>query len=525
MKKTFSRSLVGAAVLLACGQAYAATVSVTPTFSSVERNASDAAANGASSVALPTATVTPSGTGYVDGDIVTVSVSGATLRLASVGVVDTSKITCTDTGGGAAPMELLLKSVTGGTITYQVTRLVTATPLSQVRCAVSGLQVLASSLTSANVVTFNWSAATAAGVAHDVLRSFSDEGSPASAISLHYADTQFAATGVSTNAARILPLGSSTSYAAQQRFASTSTAAATAATTQDFSINFTSNGTLPGQSLLSTAGSTLTATYTGDFSFLDNNGNGCTAADLTTGWARAAVTAGGGTLSINSACTVLTTTGAGDRNETIRFSVANTSGDGIIAAGFSSSIGAKTLPAQTLAVVGTWTAADNTVLGSARPSSSTTPSFTVNAFTTEIPYMPYGSGISRIVYITNRSSTAPVSFSAVNEAGTSCAASRFPAVSARGGAAVTLLSTAIDQGIEACYGAGFTGKVRITVTLNITPQSTDSLATTLSTGATSVGASTSLSGAITRARAAADVYSAYNVNGNRVTVINESNGR
>jgi hypothetical protein len=59
---------------------------------------------------------------------------------------------------------------------------------------------------------------------------------------------------------------------------------------------------------------------------------------------------------------------------------------------------------------------------------------------------------------------------------------------------VTQLSSAIDVGITGCYGASYSGKVSFLVT-----------STSLASGT--------------------ELYTAYNVNGNRLTVVNTSNGR
>jgi len=475
-------------------------------------------------------------------------------------------------------MTLTLTGVSANSITYNVTRNVPATALANIRCTLAGYQMLASSLVTPTVTRVNWSQSSS-GIVVDTLR-WQDAGSPSSAKTVHYADTQFEADGAASNARLIRALGSSTSYGAQQRWVDTSSANATtgttngtadntAATSAAFTVAATSTGATLGvvgvtTSTINAAAATLTITYTGDFSFLDNDGNGCTVGDLTTGWARLAL-GGGGTASINSACTVITTTGVGDRTDTLTFSVANTSGDsGLTASNNSSLIGAKAINAQSISTLATWSDATG-VLGTARPIVYPL-SMSLNAWSNDIPYMPYGPGISRILYITNRSSTAGVAISAVNEAGVSCPSTSFPAVSARG-SSVTSISAAADAGVASCYGADYNGKVRFTVTVNVSPQTRDTIrlnvaSTNAVTGtyaatvssctvlaattatcvkAATVGAGLDLAASVTqsagnvalggqngtvdRQRSVIDIYSAYNVNGNRVTVINPSNGR
>ena len=117
--------------------------------------------------------------------------------------------------------------------------------------------------------------------------------------------------------------------------------------------------------------------------------------------------------------------------------------------------------------------------------------WTLNGFQAFVPYMPFGATISQILYVTNKSTQAgAVTVDAYNEAGTTCSFSAGTAAAS----AVTQLSTALVNGITACYGANYSGKVSFNV-------------------------SAPIPGAL------AEVYSAYNVNGNRLTVINNSNGK
>jgi hypothetical protein len=118
--------------------------------------------------------------------------------------------------------------------------------------------------------------------------------------------------------------------------------------------------------------------------------------------------------------------------------------------------------------------------------------WTLNGFQAFVAYMPFGPTISQILYLTNKS-TLPgnITIDAYNEAGTKCSA--IAAGTSQPGA-VLQLSTALFNGITNCYGASYAGKVSFNVTANI-PASL------------------------------AELYSAYNVNGNRLTVINNSNGK
>jgi len=552
MKKTLSQALVGSVVLLACGRVDAATVALAGAnvYSSVEGNAAAALVNGAASVSLRTMAVTVAGSGYVDGDVVTITFGGGgELRLGSVGTVATSYAAANDVAnggkevvsckpaGGATQFKLNLKAVTSTSIQYTVSDRVTGALAANTVCTMPVYDMLASSLTSAKTITMNWSAATAAGVVHDVLTNA--EGNPALVASVHASRTQFAVDRVSSATTNIYVnpgLGYNgaftVAYGPRTTFM-TSAGAQTNSETFEYRNRVTGASALlaSAQNLLTAANSDFdseTAVYTGNFSFLDNNGNGCTAADLTSGWARASV-GGGGTMTISSDCSTLTVTGSPGRTDVITFSVNNTD---------TSANGSRSIPNQTIALTTTWKKGTTTV-GTASPSSSRRPSFSTLGFSAEIPYMPYGSGISRIIYLTNRSGVSGgVALEAYNDAGDYCPSTSFPAVTAVADG-VTLLSAAVDAGIAACFGSSFNGKSRIVVTSQVGANSTDSI-TLSGTGsaasgddpaAANIGASTALaleteaSGTITRSASNVEVYSAYNVNGNRITVINTSNGR
>jgi len=572
MKKLLSRSLIGAAVFVACGATHAATVTRTTNYSSIEANAAAAATNGAASVTLPALRFNLAGTGYVDGDIITVSFSGGSLRLGSVGTVDVQTVVCTgekEVGGAAAAANaftLTVKSVSANQVTYAVSGRdpavvvggrTTGVPLAATQCILKGpgaidFDMLASSLTAGSAVTVNWSAATASGVVHDTLTD--TEGNPATARTIHVADTQF---GMRTSTARPttqrilgrsdstlgLPAGflwantaptSAVTGASTGLRASTGWAASTSVTHRVTATDHLYNAAL-GVTQVGrlTTTDTVVITYTGNFGFLDNDNNGCTLSDLGRGNSTVAIAGGGGTFaSVAADCSSISTTGA-LRTEDLTFSVAQ---------GVLGTNGAKAIPVGTISASASFRAG-TTVLGSA--ALSTYASWTSDAQSADIAYMPYGAGISRIVYVTNNSVSSPVTITAVAENGTSCASTRFPAVTATAGR-VTLLSAAMDAGIEACLGAGYTGKVKFTVALNVpsaaqysvqigeqtlTPRDAAAADGTRAASATigaagNTGATIApVSGQISRINEPFEIYSAYNVNGNRITVTNSTNGR
>lgn len=631
MKKVIAWSL-GAATLVASHQGYAATAAVSArTLSSIEKNAADVATNSAAVITLGTITVTPGPTGYNDGDIVRVSFSGGTIRASSLGVTGATPSVILCKQGGTTVMTLSLTTVTGSGGVYTVARNAPGTLPSLTTCtvgltntatgAVSNVDVLKSSLLARTDVTFNWTAETAAGSVYDILRQ--GEGNLAQSLTVAVAATQFALNLSSANTSRVNSGGygwvrSARGYTVtgttltvtgreNAAIAETTTGVATLAAT--FNVRGTSTtasnsriNALPvgADNYVSTAGSNLTMTYRGDFSFLDNNQNGCSSTDLTNGQARVAAArtgAGNGapTLSISTDCSTLTTTGTVANTETavaetLTFTVGNYNTqdvdpcNGVTGPCFADSTSSqRPIAPQTIAVTGTLALSDGTSV--VRTGSQT---WSANAFSVQIPYMPYGSGISRIIYITNRSSEAQMRFSAVNEAGVSCAESNFPALTAPSGR-TTSAAAAVDAGIAACYGAGYTGKVVLSVIARgVAPQLGDTVlggvvrpyTKTLNDGASAIASSTligtadtsgvanndgftALSGTqgatngvgpaalaagttgaggsqgavgaaaymisddtvLSRRTSAIDVYSAYNVNGNRVQVINPSNGR
>jgi hypothetical protein len=553
MNNALTRALVGSAVLLACGQVNAATLTQGANkviYSSTQGNAAAAAANGAASVELQTLTVNVGGSGYTDTDVVTVTVGGAQLRQAAVGTVGGTTvgreiIECKS--GGNTQFKLNLKSVTGSKIEYTVSDRVNTPLAANTTCALPALDLLASSLTSTAAVTLNWSAATASGAVHDVMTD--GEGNPAQSAEIHYALTQFAVGcasnsggtrsstcasniantltsptgGTSADGVSFLPVGSTFLTAASSTTASNNSTQNNSAT---FFARITDDrtgwlGVANSQNLISGLDGSQAVTYTGDFSFLDNNSNGCTTTDFGSGFARFAVKQANVDVTTTSAtisadCKTITVTGTSNRTDELIFTVnATPTGNG-----------AKAIAEQTIVAATTFKKAGTTLAS----TSGSVGFISASGASYSVAYMPYGSGISRIIYATNRTSTpGQVLISARNEAGTSCSSTNFPRVTLPA-SGVALLSAAADEGVAKCFGAGFTGKVAFTITPWISggeQRDSVTLSIPLTTGSAKLGdnVATTATGVVSRATAKVDVYSAYNVNGNRVTVINTSNGR
>ena len=233
----------------------------------------------------------------------------------------------------------------------------------------------------------------------------------------------------------------------------------------------------------------VVASINGDFSFLDDDGTaGCSSSDIGGNNGRAAVVLGGGSLSINSACSVLTYT------ETSGV----TTGSRTIALGknslTSASIGANdkviTAP-QSFSGSIAFTYA-NSSSGSETDAVSSFGAWTLNGASINVGFMPYTEGTSRILNLTNRSSqTGAVTVSAINESGVACPAFSVGSIT---GNSIKNISADVDTGIRACYGATFAGRVALTVTANIPGSSSE-------------------------------LYSGYNRNGSLSTVVNNSNGK
>jgi len=188
------------------------------------------------------------------------------------------------------------------------------------------------------------------------------------------------------------------------------------------------------------------------FSFLDDDANGCTDADLTAGAGTASVDFG--TLSISTDCGTLTFTqsafigadsgASASSNRVITLTKATSSTGLQIADGSFSAAPVFTVSVST-------TATQSITAFSAG-------SFDLNGTVITVPYMPYGvSGtqeISQVYSLANTSATSgTVTAIARNQSGSLCSLGSVGVAAAR---SVTNLSTAINQGIAACYAGSST---------------------------------------------------------------------
>jgi len=247
----------------------------------------------------------------------------------------------------------------------------------------------------------------------------------------------------------------------------------------------------------------VTVTVLGDFSFLDDDGTaGCATNDIGGNFGVATELDSAGTLAISADCRSLTFTTSADQ----------ATGDITIALGKSQAASA-TAGTNTagVAVEKVLTAPQefsasvaftyyNTARGATTTASVTTTAneagnagkWDLNGASINVGFMPYTAGTSRILNLTNRSTqTGAVTVSAINESGVECPAF---SVGSIGATSILNISSAVDTGIRACYGASFEGRVALSLVANIPGTQ-------------------------------AELYSGYNRSGSLSTVVNTSNGK
>jgi len=545
---------IATAVATACGAASAATLSFVgtaagtdPRYVGTEKAAADVAADAGSVVTGPGLSFVLGSNSYQVGDNIALTFSGANIRSIS-GIKENGgtggTISCSPTaaGGNATGlMSLTYKSVTANVATLQVASVsgkVYSSNSDALTCSIDNntYSFEAQSFRTAGTVTVNYSATSAtSGFAYDTLEADYQTaaagavGNVKGARTIAVAVPQFIyPTATTRNPFTGALVASGTAQSAAVKTLASTLKAFTGGTTTDanytdyFTYTTRNEGSATG--MLSGTGSVkLTANYpltviTGDFSFLDDNADGvCTIGDLTQGAGTAVRddSLNNGTLTISSNCKTLTFThtSTADKDSALKLqfllggATKATLSTATTGTGGSLSTGKAMVNPNTLVATTTYyaDAAYTTPI-------TTLPAVTVGSWATaaasggtvNIPYLPYGTGISRVVYASNPSTTTDtvLTFTAKGDGITgTCSSANFSAVTVKAGA-VALLTSAIDAGIQACTGsAGFTGKVQVDV---------------ISTGV-------AIGGKSSAANAGVVVTSNYNVSGNRVNVINSSN--
>jgi len=153
------------------------------------------------------------------------------------------------------------------------------------------------------------------------------------------------------------------------------------------------------------------------------------------------------------------------------------------------------MTAQSFTATGNWNFTAGAGVTASKAIALNMGSFTQNGTRVFIPYMPRGAGISHVVTLANTSSTTgTATISGIRSDGAVCGPSNFGTV-ALAANRITSLSSAVVTGLNACGAStGDSQSFALTVTVNAPADNIE-------------------------------VYSMYNVNGNRVSVINSSNGR
>jgi hypothetical protein len=234
---------------------------------------------------------------------------------------------------------------------------------------------------------------------------------------------------------------------------------------------------------------TIVVEVSGDFSFADNDGNGCSLADLGVGAGQVAATATGdgtGVLTVAPDCQTVTWAYAPPQVAPFAELVTHTLTFGKTAPG-----GQPITAPQRFSGSVRYEYALGVAAGEESDSRLALGAWDVNGFLAFVPYMPYAAGISQIIYLTSRSAqSAAVTVDAYNQSSVSCSFSTGPIEGGR----VTILTGAVRAGLERCYGADFSDRISMTVAAVIPG-------------------------------GRAELVTAYNVDGNRVQVTNSSNGR
>jgi len=338
-------------------------------------------------------------------------------------------------------MLLGLVSKTSSAVTFRVTG-GSGLENSSFSCgiATSGLSVIRNSVSSTSTVGVTLSQS-----------SFISGGSTSfdtqtTATKIHQAQAQFSVASITGFSGTIDVATGRLAWAGTTPVLSRSLSLVLSGSTADMASNSIANSYAETSNVTFNA-SVYGTTATPMFAWLDDDANGCTADDLTTGPGSASVSTGG-TLSISANCATLTasmpaavgvTAGGTARTVSITLSKASSS-TGLVLQQGSFSV------SPSFVVSASQTATQSVTAAAAG-------SFTINGALVNIPYMPYGtsgtSAITQAYYITNTSTTAGVvTGTARNQAGVSC---NLGTVGTAAAQSVTNLSTGINNAIASCY--------------------------------------------------------------------------
>lgn len=466
---------VASAVSAACAASMAwGTAIITAPSPVVVAKAFNAASVSTADVVPGNFSVSLSGTSYVVGDTVTVSLTGANLRSGTAAATG-ANVTCRATSAGNSTLVLGFLSRSSSALTYRVSDQSSGLQQNAFSCGfvASQFSITRNSATTVGACTVKvgfqftnssgnatFDVATTQGLV-SVAEQFSVRVAANGAYSGTVDVGQDRRTWSEGNT-RVLSLEVLLNTASSASFGGSSSAATEAQVSHSVTITGAGNGTEAA------------------FAFLDDDGDGaCTLADLTSGPGFASVSSGSTFASISSNCATLTVSGSGLIGNS---TYAAAKSINITLAKSAATLGA-TIADGSFTVAPSFTTTIDTAAAQT-PSSLVGGSFGLNGATINIPYMPYGlsgtEAISPAIYIANRSATTgSVTGVARNQAGTSCNLGTVGTASAR---SVTNLSTNINNAIAACYAGSASAaasafpsgtRVYITLTSNTAAASTE----------------------------------------------------
>jgi len=412
---------VASAVALAIGasaaMAASLTVNGTPENISTDGAATATAGVAVSLAAQPQITI---GTDFEVGDQLVVTVAGATVATSGTPVM-----TC------SSPLtSVVFASRTTSALTFQV-QVDAGSPTSSSNgavCTVAGLRVDANSLTTAGAVTYTFKGVRSTTSA-DI-------------------DVTNTATTLATKRAQFA-LASTGNFNGIVDYRSGKGLSFTDALTDSLVVSFTNRNTdtlaVPTDRL------TLSVVADSGLSFLNNStATNCTAGSLSATGAANTYTA---VASSSSSCSTINTTitnGTAILTDNITLTVGKTAAGTtrISPQGFTLSSAAVRNATSSASIALTDTSAG---IGS----------WTQNASRITVPYIPYGTGSSRVLYITNRGDVSgAVTFDLIADGtGLACTAVGTAAAVTASAAKVTVISSQFDAAVRECYGSSFTGKV------------------------------------------------------------------
>jgi hypothetical protein len=415
---------VASAVALAIGAsaAMAATLSVngTPENISTDGAATATAGVAVSLAAQPQITI---GTDFEVGDQLVVTVAGATVATSG-----TPAMTC------SSPLtSVVFASRTTSALTFQV-QVDAGSPTSSSNgavCTVAGLRVDANSLTTAGAVTYTFKGVRSTTSA-DI-------------------DVTNTATTLATKRAQFA-LASTGNFNGIVDYRSGKGLSFTDALTDSLVVSYTNRNTdtlaVPTDRL------TLAVVADSGLSFLNNSANTtCTSGSLSAAGLVGAANTFTAVASSSSSCStinVTVTNGTAILTDNITLTVGKT-------AASTTRISPQSFTLSSAAVRNSTSSASIALTD----TSAGIGSWTQNASRITVPYIPYGTGSSRVLYITNRGDVSgAVTFDLIADGtGLACTAVGTAAAVTASAAKVTVISSQFDAAVRECYGSSFTGKV------------------------------------------------------------------